>query len=69
MIYPEPGFPVYESVIDFIGGKAIPLPLREDVGFRFRLEDLVDAISDRTKLLILNSPQNPTGGTLTLEGP
>ena len=67
VIYPEPGFPVYESVIDFIGGKAVPLPLREEVNFRFRLEDLADAISDRTKLLILNSPQNPTGGILTLE--
>ena len=65
VIYPEPGFPVYESVIDFIGGKAIALPLREEVGFRFRIEDLVDSITDRTKLLILNSPQNPTGGTLT----
>lgn len=65
VIYPEPGFPVYESVIDFIGGKAIPLPLREEVDFRFRIEDLIDAITDRTKLLILNSPQNPTGGTLT----
>ncbi len=67
VIYPEPGFPVYESVINFIGGKAVPLPLREEVAFRFRLEDLADAISDRTKLLILNSPQNPTGGTLTPE--
>ncbi len=65
VIYPEPGFPVYESVIDFIGGKAVPLPLREDADFRFRIEDLVDAITTRTKLLILNSPQNPTGGTLT----
>ena len=50
-----------------IGGKAVPLHLREDVDFRFRLEDLEAAISDRTKLLILNSPQNPTGGTLTIE--
>ena len=65
VIYPEPGFPVYESVIDFIGGKAVPLLLREDVDFRFRIEDLIDAITERTKLLILNSPQNPTGGTLT----
>lgn len=67
VIYPEPGFPVYESVIDFIGGKAISLALREEVDFRFRIEDLVDAITERTKLLILNSPQNPTGGTLTAE--
>ena len=64
VIYPNPGFPIYESVIDFIDAKAVPLPLREEVGFRFRIEDLEDAISDRTKLLIINSPQNPTGGTL-----
>ncbi len=64
VIYPNPGFPIYESVIDFIDGKAVPLPLREEVGFGFRIEDLEAAISDRTKLLIINSPQNPTGGTL-----
>jgi aspartate/methionine/tyrosine aminotransferase len=64
VIYPDPGFPIYESVIDFISGKAVPLPLREEVDFRFRIDDLVSAISDRTKLLIINSPQNPTGGTL-----
>ena len=64
VIYPNPGFPIYESVIDFIDGKAVPLPLREEVGFGFRIEDLEASISDRTKLLIINSPQNPTGGTL-----
>ncbi len=64
VIYPNPGFPIYESVIDFIDGKAVSLPLREEVGFRFRIEDLEASISDRTKLLIINSPQNPTGGTL-----
>ena len=64
VIYPNPGFPIYESVVDFIDGKAVPLPLREEVGFRFRIEDLEASISDRTKLLIINSPQNPTGGTL-----
>lgn len=64
VIYPNPGFPIYESVIDFIDGKAVPLPLREEVGFRFRIEDLENSISDRTKLVIINSPQNPTGGTL-----
>ncbi len=64
VIYPNPGFPIYESVIDFIDGKAVPLPLREEVDFRFRIEDLEAAISDQTKLLIINSPQNPTGGTL-----
>lgn len=64
VVYPNPGFPVYESVIDFVGGKAVPLPLLEAVDFRFRIADLEQAISDRTKLLILNSPQNPTGGLL-----
>jgi aspartate/methionine/tyrosine aminotransferase len=67
VIYPEPGFPVYESVIDFIGGKAVALPLRESVDFRFRIDELVAAISNRTKLLIINSPQNPTGGILESE--
>jgi aspartate aminotransferase len=67
VIYPDPGFPIYESVISFVGAKAVPLALREAVDFRFHLEDLVAAISDRTRLLILNSPQNPTGGLLTLE--
>lgn len=66
VIYPDPGFPVYESVINFVGAKAVPLPLREEVGFRFRIDDLVSAISDRTRLLIINSPQNPTGGTLEI---
>ncbi|NHC35322.1 pyridoxal phosphate-dependent aminotransferase [Scytonema millei VB511283] len=67
VVYPDPGFPVYESAINFVGGKAIPLALREEVGFRFRIEDLEQAISPRTRLLILNSPQNPTGGVLQLE--
>ncbi|HEY9695709.1 MAG TPA: pyridoxal phosphate-dependent aminotransferase [Trichocoleus sp.] len=67
VIYPNPGFPIYESVIHFVGAKAVPLPLREDVGFRFHLDDLKNAITDRTKLLILNSPQNPTGGLLQAE--
>ncbi|UBF30695.1 pyridoxal phosphate-dependent aminotransferase (plasmid) [Kovacikia minuta CCNUW1] len=67
VIYPNPGFPIYESVIRFAGAKAVPLPLLEEVDFRFRMDDLIDAISDRTQLLILNSPQNPTGGLLTAE--
>jgi aspartate/methionine/tyrosine aminotransferase len=67
VIYPNPGFPIYESVIHFVGAKAVPLPLHEDVGFRFHLDDLKNAITDRTKLLILNSPQNPTGGLLRAE--
>jgi aspartate/methionine/tyrosine aminotransferase len=67
VIYPDPSFPIYESVINFVGAKGVPLPLREDVGFRFHLHDLIDAVSDRTRLLILNSPQNPTGGLLQAE--
>jgi len=67
VIYPDPGFPIYESVINFVGAKAIPLPLREEVDFRFHIDDLVDAISERTRLLILNSPQNPTGSFLKRE--
>jgi aspartate/methionine/tyrosine aminotransferase len=67
VIYPDPGFPIYESVINFVGAKAVPLPLREEVDFRFRIEDLLAAISERTRLLILNSPQNPTGGFLKKE--
>ncbi len=67
VIYPDPGFPIYESVINFVGAKGIPLPLREEVDFRFHIDDLVDAISERTRLLILNSPQNPTGGLLQKE--
>lgn len=65
VIYPDPGFPIYESVINFVGGKPIALPLIEDFDFRFRIEDLNRLVSDRTKLLIINSPQNPTGGVLT----
>lgn len=65
VIYPDPGFPIYESVIKFVNATPVALPLRESVGFRFQIEDLEARVSDRTKLLILNSPQNPTGGALT----
>jgi len=64
VIYPDPGFPIYESVISFVGAKPVPLPLLEEVDFRFRIEDLERVISDKTKLMIINSPQNPTGGVL-----
>jgi len=67
VIYPDPGFPIYRSLVDFLSAVPRPLPLRESVDFRFRIEDLVDLASDRTKLLIINSPQNPTGGVLTRE--
>ncbi|MFH1675912.1 MAG: pyridoxal phosphate-dependent aminotransferase [bacterium] len=65
VIYPDPGFPIYRSVIEFLGAKAVALPLREEVGFRFRHEDLWRLANERTKLIILNSPQNPTGSVLT----
>ncbi len=65
VIYPNPGFPIYESVINFIGAKAVPLKLSEAKDFSFDIADLKAAISDKTKMLIINSPQNPTGGVLS----
>src|ERR1700675_490782 len=65
VIYPNPGFPIYESMIDYSLGKAIPIPLREDRDFSVDTKELASLITDRTKLIILNSPHNPTGGGLT----
>jgi len=64
VIYPNPGFPIYESMINYVGGKAVPIPLEEEKGFSFDLDRFTDLVSDRTKLCIINSPQNPTGGVL-----
>jgi aspartate aminotransferase len=64
VIYPNPGFPIYESLIDFLGAKAVPLPLREEKNFRLDPNELADLISERTKLIVLNSPHNPTGGMM-----
>jgi aspartate/methionine/tyrosine aminotransferase len=64
-IYPNPGFPIYESMINFAGAKAVPLPLREAKNFRFDPDEFRDLVTERTRLIILNSPQNPTGGVLT----
>lgn len=64
VIYPNPGFPIYESMINFVGAKAVPMPLIEERGFSFDLNLLEEKLSDRTRLLILNSPQNPTGGII-----
>lgn len=66
-IYPDPGFPIYESMINFVGAKAVPLPLREEKEFRFDPNEFRSLVTDRTRLIILNSPQNPTGGILTRE--
>ena len=65
VIYPNPGFPIYESMINYVGGRAVPIRLREEKGFSLDADELTHLISDRTKLIILNSPQNPTGGMLT----
>jgi aspartate aminotransferase len=64
VIYPNPGFPIYESMIHYLGGKAIPIRLREERDFGLDVNELASLITDRTKLIILNSPQNPTGGVL-----
>jgi aspartate/methionine/tyrosine aminotransferase len=64
VIYPNPGFPIYESMINYVGAKAVPIRLREERDFGFDVDELADLITDRTKLIIINSPQNPTGGVL-----
>jgi aspartate/methionine/tyrosine aminotransferase len=65
VIYPNPGFPIYESMINYVGAKAVPIRLREELDFRLDVDEFASLINDRTKLVILNSPQNPTGGVLT----
>jgi len=67
VIYPNPGFPIYESVIEFLGAKAVPLKLEEQREFCFDAAELAKLVSPRTKMIIINSPQNPTGGVLSKE--
>ena len=64
VVYPDPGFPIYESAIRWIGATPVPLPLIEERDFSFDPDDLAERIGERTKLVILNSPQNPTGGVI-----
>jgi aspartate aminotransferase len=64
VIYPNPGFPIYESMINFVGAKPVPIPLVEERGFSFDLDRLRDSLSDKTRFVILNSPHNPTGGVI-----
>jgi aspartate/methionine/tyrosine aminotransferase len=65
VLYPNPGFPIYESMIHYVGGRGVPIRLREEKEFSFDVNEFASLISDRTRLVILNSPQNPTGGVLT----
>lgn len=65
VIYPNPGFPIYESLINFVGAKPVPIPLKEENDFRLDVDQLESLVTPKTKLLIINSPQNPTGGSLT----
>src|SRR5512139_4111400 len=64
VIYPNPGFPIYESMINFVGATPVALPLREENEFRFDADEFRSKVTSRTKLIIVNSPQNPTGGVL-----
>ncbi len=65
VIYPNPGFPIYESMINFVGGKAVPLPIKEENNFTIDVNELKAKINSKTKLIIINSPANPTGGVFT----
>jgi len=67
VIYPDPGFPIYESAIRWAGAVPVPLPLRDELDFSFSLDELSDRLGDRTKLVIINSPNNPTGGVVPAE--
>lgn len=62
IIYPDPGFPIYRSMIDFTGAKAVPVSIREENGFAISAKDILSRITDKTRLIIINSPANPTGG-------
>ena len=62
ILYPDPGFPIYRSMIEFTGAKAVPVPIREENGFAFSAEETLALITPKTRLLIINSPANPTGG-------
>ena len=67
VLYPDPGFPMYESIAAFAGARPVPLPLREEHGFRVDPDELASLVNERTRLVILNSPHNPCGSALTQE--
>jgi len=64
VIIPNPGYPIYESVVNFVGAKPVLMPLIEEKDFRFSVDDLKSLVTPKTKMIIINSPQNPTGGVL-----
>jgi len=64
IMYPNPGFPIYESMINFTGAKPVPIRLREENDFAFDAEEVLEQVNERTRLIILNSPANPTGGVV-----
>jgi aspartate/methionine/tyrosine aminotransferase len=66
VMYPDPGFPIYDSMVRFVGATPVPMPLREERQFRFDPDEFRSLVSDRTRLIILNTPHNPTGSVLTL---
>jgi aspartate/methionine/tyrosine aminotransferase len=67
VIVPDPGYPIYESITRFVGGTAVPIPIRQANDFRMDIDELASLITPRTRLLVINSPANPTGGILTRE--
>ncbi len=67
VVYPNPAYPIYESVVNLVGGKPVPIHLREENDFRLDADELKAAITPKTKMIIINSPHNPTGGILTKE--
>ena len=64
VIYPNPGYPIYESIINFVGAKAVPVPMIEEKAFSLDVKHLESLITPKTKMIVLNSPQNPTGGII-----
>ena len=67
VMYPNPGFPIYESLIKYTGAKPIPIKLREELNFSFKADEVLEKINDKTTLIIINSPGNPTGGVIPKE--
>ena len=67
VLYPDPGFPMYESLANFAGATPVPVPLREENEFRMDPDEVASLVTDRTRLLVLNTPHNPCGSALTKE--